>query len=480
MDPQQLAACSTSYPVVLTFDSLETLVVHASIVRLIESYGYTVVFLFVAIESLGIPLPGETVLVTAGALAALGHLSLWWVIATAAVGAILGDASGYWIGRSGGLALLKRYGSVIHFNDEKLSRVRAFFSRHGPKAVFLGRFIALLRTWAALLAGTAEMPYGVFTLYNVLGGVTWAALFGTLGYLFGRSLPLLERDIGQASLAVVLLIALVAVLALSWRWFNANRDVLTERVSRYWVLFRERHPGTARFIAARFIRGEYLGLHLTVGFLVSLAGLWLFAGVTEDVVHHDPLTNFDLALATWIRAHTTRLGDKIFTLVSLIGSPVAMAAVGAGGALLIVVRRKWLVLVAWVAAFAGAGLLSVILKIIIRRPRPAGAAAFLHGDTFSFPSGHAMGSLVGYGMLAYVIGSSGIESVGGRLRLAIATVVLVVAIGISRLYLGVHYFSDVVGGYAVGVLWLSACISGLQLAERRRLVPDSSSRPVCQ
>jgi membrane protein DedA with SNARE-associated domain len=442
--------------------------VHGSIIRLVESYGYAVVFLFVAIESLGIPLPGETVLVTAGALAALGHLSIWWVIATAAIGGIVGDAAGYWIGRLGGLALLKRYGSVIGFNDKKLARVHTFFEKHGPKTVFLGRFIALLRTWAALLACTAEMRYGDFTFYNVLGGITWAALFGTLGYLFGQSLPLLERYIGQASLAAVLLVALVVALALGWRWFNANRDALTERVVRYWELFRKRHPRTAKFIAARFARGEYLGLHLTVGFLISLAALWIFAGVTEDVVTHDPLTNFDLALTTWIRAHTTPLGDRIFTAVSLIGSPIAMAAVGMIGAVIIVVRRKWLELAAWVAGFLGAGVLSYILKIVIQRPRPVGATAFLHGESFSFPSGHALGSLVGYGMLAYVIGSNWITTTRGRFRLVIATAVLVVAIGISRLYLGVHYFSDVVGGYAVGVLWLSVCISGLQVAERRR------------
>jgi len=443
--------------------------VHGSIIRLVESYGYAVVFLFVAIESLGIPLPGETVLVTAGALAALGHLSIWWVIATAAIGGIVGDAAGYWIGRLGGLALLKRYGSVIGFNDKKLARVHTFFEKHGPKTVFLGRFIALLRTWAALLAGTAEMRYGVFTFYNVLGGITWAALFGTLGYLFGQSLPLLEQYIGQASLAAVLLVALVVALAIGWRWFNANRDALTERVVRYWDLFRKRHPRTAKFIAARFARGEYLGLHLTVGFLISLAALWIFAGVTEDVVTHDPLTNFDLALTTWIRAHTTPLGDRIFTVVSLIGSPIAMAAVGMIGAVIIIVRRKWLELAAWVAGFMGAGVLSYILKIVIQRPRPVGATAFLHGESFSFPSGHALGSLVGYGMLAYVIGSNWITTTRGRFRLVIATAVLVVAIGISRLYLGVHYFSDVVGGYAVGVLWLSVCISGLQVAERRRL-----------
>ena len=442
---------------------------HGSVVRLVESYGYAVVFLFVAIESLGIPLPGETVLVTAGALAALGHLSIWWVIAIAAAGGIVGDAAGYWIGRLGGIAIIKRYGRVVHFDEHKLEKVRAFFNKYGSRAVFFGRFIALLRTWAALLAGTAEMPYRVFTLYNVLGGITWATLFGTLGYLFGRSLPLLEHYIGQASLAVVLLVALVVALSLAWRWFNANRERLAERVSWYWVRFRERHPRVARFIAARFMRGEYLGLHLTVGFLVSMAAVWLFAGVTEDVVHHDPLTRFDLTLTRLFRAHATPLGDQVFSTISALGSPAAMAVIGAAGALLLLLRRKWLVLAAWVAAFGGAGLLTVILKNLIQRPRPVGAAEFLFGTTYSFPSGHALGSLVGYGMLAYVIGSMWGESRRVRARLTIATAVMVIAIGLSRLYLGVHYFSDVVAGYAVGVLWLSVCISGLQVAQRRRL-----------
>ena len=442
--------------------------------RLVETYGYGVVFLFVAIESLGVPLPGETVLVTAGALAALGHLSIVWVIVIAALGGIMGDAAGYWIGRLGGVALIRRYGRVLHFDDAKLARVRAFFQRHGPKTVFLGRFIALLRTWAALLAGTAEMPYGVFTLYNVMGGITWAALFGALGYIFGRSLPLLERYIGQASLAAVLLIALIVALTLAWRWFDANRDALAERVSRFRVLFRERHPVLAKFIVARFAREEYLGLYLTIGFVLSLAALWIFAGVTEDVVHRDPLTRFDLTLESWIRAHSTPLGDKVFLVISALGSPGAMAAIGAGGALLLLVRRQWLVLTAWVGAFAGAGVLTVILKNIIQRPRPVDATRFLYGMSFSFPSGHALGSLVGYGMLAYVIGSTWMDGARERVRLTIATAVLVLAIGISRLYLGVHYFSDVVAGYAVGILWLSVCISGLQVIQVRRVSTSSS------
>jgi undecaprenyl-diphosphatase len=146
-----------------------------------------------------------------------------------------------------------------------------------------------------------------------------------------------------------------------------------------------------------------------------------------------------------------------------------MAVIGGAGAVFLLVRRNWVVLSAWLGAFAGAGLLTLILKNLIQRPRPVGSSTFLYAMTFSFPSGHALGSLVGYGMLSYVVGSTWVQSVRGRVRLGIATAALVLAIGISRLYLGVHYFSDVVAGYAVGILWLSVCISGLQVVQRRRL-----------
>src|SRR5438270_499641 len=153
-----------------------------TIAGLVASYGYAVLFGIVALESFGIPLPGETVLVTAAAYAALGRLSIIFVIATAAAAAILGDNTGYWIGREGGTAFVRRYGRRVGLDEAKIARVHTFFERHGGKTVFIARFVALLRSWAAALAGASRMPYGTFTLYNALGGLTWAALFGALGY----------------------------------------------------------------------------------------------------------------------------------------------------------------------------------------------------------------------------------------------------------------------------------------------------------
>src|SRR2546429_823248 len=241
------------------------------------------------------------------------------------------------------------------------------------------------------------------------------------------------------------LVALVVGLVLGWRWFERNRTSLVTRT-------------------ARFARGEYLGLHLTLGLVISLAGLWVFAGVTEDVIHHDPLTQFDVALLDWLHARATATGYAVFNAISLLGSPVMLTILALAVALLLAARREWIVLAGWLAAFAGGGLLDVVLKLVIRRPRPPGAAAFLQHFSWSFPSGHAMASLIGYGMLAYVLTLLRIHRRSAQIAVVLGAALLIIAIGFSRLYLGVHYFSDVVGGYAAGVLWLSACVSGLEVA----------------
>jgi undecaprenyl-diphosphatase len=312
-------------------------------------------------------------------------------------------------------------------------------------------------------------------LYNALGAVCWSAIFGALGFTFGRQLPRLEHYIGQASLAGALLLALVVGLVLAGRWWEKNRAKVVEGTQRVWRRafaapvvgrLKLRYPRAWSFVAARFARGEYLGLHLTVGFVVSLAGLWLFGGVTEDVIHRDPLTQFDVALLDWLHAHATATGYAIFNAISLLGSPVALTLLALTVGLLLGVQRQWIVLGGWIAALTGGSLLNQVLKLVIQRPRPPYAAAFLTHYSWSFPSGHAMLSLIGYGMLAYLLVVLWVHRRRLQVAIVLGATLLTLAIGLSRLYLGVHYFSDVVGGYAAGVLWLSTCISGLEVARR--------------
>ncbi len=182
---------------------------------LIATYGYIVVLLVVMAESAGAPLPGETSLLLAGALAGAGQLWLPGVILAAAAGAILGDTAGYWIGRNYGLALLRRHGRLFRFDEDKLGRAEAFFARHGDKTVFMGRFVPIGRIFSAVLAGVSRMRYRRFLIWNATGGIVWAILMGSLGYFFGSQLPLIERIIqrfGFGLLGVIVLAVLVRLL----------------------------------------------------------------------------------------------------------------------------------------------------------------------------------------------------------------------------------------------------------------------------
>jgi len=219
-------------------------------------------------------------------------------------------------------------------------------------------------------------------------------------------------------------------------------------------------------MASRSLIRSNAWLHLTLGFLISALGLWIFLGVTEDVVHNDPLTQFDLTLLNWLQAHHGQFGDQLFRAISGLGSPWVLIPLALVITVFLVIQKQGLLLEGWLLAFLGGFLLNNILKRAIHRPRPyPGAAEY---SSWSFPSGHAMVSLIAYGMVAYVLILLGPRNRRAQLAIVAGAALLVLAIGFSRLYLGAHYFSDVVGGYAAGMLWLSACISGLEVTRRWR------------
>jgi membrane protein DedA with SNARE-associated domain len=170
---------------------------------LLSDYGYLAVFALIGIESLGIPAPGETMLVTASVYAGATHnLEIVGVIAAATAGAIIGDNIGYAIGRRGGYKLLVKHGHRVRVRQSHLKVARYVFDRHGEKVVFFGRFVALLRTYAAFLAGVAHMEWRRFLLANAAGGVIWATIFGLLGYFGQKAFERLSTPI-NVSLGVV-------------------------------------------------------------------------------------------------------------------------------------------------------------------------------------------------------------------------------------------------------------------------------------
>ena len=186
-----------------------------NISHLITSYGYWALFALVAAESLGIPVPGETALIIAGAYAGHTHnLSPWIIFAVASAAAIIGDNIGYWIGGKGGYRLARRYGHRVRLDERKLKIARYLFDSHGGKVVFFGRFVSVLRTYAAFLAGISKMRWRRFLPANASGGIVWTGVYTLAAYLAGNVLQRVSGTIdwvlgGSAVVAIAAVLLMV-------------------------------------------------------------------------------------------------------------------------------------------------------------------------------------------------------------------------------------------------------------------------------
>jgi membrane protein DedA with SNARE-associated domain len=212
-----------------------------NISHLISTYGYWALFVLVAVESLGVPLPGETALVIAGTYAGTTHhLSPWLIFLVASLAAIIGDNIGYWIGDKGGYAVARRYGPKVRFDEHKLKVARYLFDRHGAKVVFFGRFVSVLRTYAAFLAGTSRMRWRLFLPANAAGGILWAGVYTLASYFAGTAVE-------QASGAVSWVLGGVAVAAII-----AGIVLLRRQYARLAVRAEAAYPGPLELARGRW------------------------------------------------------------------------------------------------------------------------------------------------------------------------------------------------------------------------------------
>ena len=203
--------------------------------HLISANGYWALFLLVAAESLGVPLPGETALIIAGTYAGTSHhLNPWLIFVVASAAAIIGDNIGYWIGDKGGYSLARRYGRKIRLDERKLKIARYLFDRYGGKVVFFGRFVSLLRTYAAFLAGMSKMRWRRFLPANAAGGIVWAGLYTLASYLAGAALQ-------RASSTLTWVLAGAAVVAI-----GCAVVLLRRQASRLAVRAEAAYPGPLR------------------------------------------------------------------------------------------------------------------------------------------------------------------------------------------------------------------------------------------
>jgi membrane-associated phospholipid phosphatase len=240
---------------------------------------------------------------------------------------------------------------------------------------------------------------------------------------------------------------------------------------RFLHRWRSIRPWTSRF--ARRHPRVYLILHGILGLLLSTVFTWIFSELAEAVLSRGHLVRLDHAFAAWIEAHNTEAGEAAFSAVTYFGDTGLYAILTVVG-LWYLVRRDWRHLVLIIVASGGGKLLDVALKIRFHRPRPVYSVEFgVHSP--SFPSGHSMAAFIGYGLLAYLL-MPRLRSAHHRRRVTAAALSIVLLIGFTRLYLDVHYLSDVAGGFAAGAAWLFVCISADRFAAARS-IGDRVPRP---
>lgn len=432
--------------------------------------GYWIAFFAALLETtigIGLILPGSTIILFLGALSARGYLDVGDLIWFAVLGAILGDNVNYYLGRKYGAKWLK--GGFWLLKANHIEKARYFMDAHGAKGIFLGRFIPSVKEVAPFIAGSVRMNKRTFMVWNVLGAVGWGFEWVLAGYIFAQSLHLAELWLSRAGLFIAfLLISGSALYFFKWLIIRKGKQFLIISISlsqsikeaviknEHVLLWTQKHPRSISFLKARFDPAVFSGLTLSIFTLAFVYVLALFAGVVEDLITSDPIIAADTRIANLFFVFRTDELTNVFTWITMLGkSQVILVFIFISVAVLWLWRKKYCMLSLFVAV-AGSEAFTYFGKMAFHRPRPEMAVYAEH--SFSFPSGHATIAVAFYGFVGYLLMRFS-QSWNRKVNIFFTTILLIAAIGFSRVYLGVHYISDVWSGYLVGAMWLITAVS---------------------
>jgi membrane protein DedA with SNARE-associated domain/membrane-associated phospholipid phosphatase len=420
----------------------------------------------------GLVAPGESVVIVGGVIAGQGEISLIVLIGIVWTAAVLGDTTSFFIGRRLGRGFILRHGPKVKIDEGRLEQVESYFERHGGKTILIGRFIGLVRALAPFVAGSSGLPYRRFIPFSIIGCGLWATTFCVLGYVFYESFDKVANVAGKATFGFGLTVAAIVGAVLAYRNL---REAEQRRTAVAWI---ERRPvlrpllvalrpiwrrvlapawrvawPQLRFLGNRITPGG-LGLELTTALAVSGVGFYVFtvyAVTLSDDTSTTPADRELLDLADRLNVHDV-LTD-VAKVITDFGAFPTVATLALAVSVLLAARRNWTELAAFVAGSILVYVSVQLTKSGIDRPRPAGPLVGAEGA--SFPSGHAAYSTVW--VAAAVVVARVVPGIASRAALVGAALVLAAAIGSSRIYLRVHYWSDVAGGWGLGAAIFGLC-----------------------
>jgi membrane protein DedA with SNARE-associated domain/membrane-associated phospholipid phosphatase len=471
--------------VLAVYYAISRLVPHEDLQQLLEdvsstlgAWTYLLVGTFAFLETgafVGLVVPGETVMLLGGAVAGQGAIDVYLLIAIAWFAAWAGDTTSFFVGRRLGRGFVMRHGPRVGISQDRFERVESYFGRHGGKTILIGRFISLVRALAPFVAGSSGMRYRAFVPYSILGTGLWSSAHILVGYFFSRSIDSAARYAGRGAFLLAALILVIVGIVVSVRFLGEaeNRRKAVRWMEAQWATRRlvalgRRLQPQARFIWARLTPGGTFGLEFTTISAVLAVGLFVLVSYTV-VVSGDPgPTTGDMTAQDVAESLRTGWLTDLAKAVTDLGSAAFTWPLAAICAAALAARRRWPELFVLLA-----GMLITILAVhgikeAVDRPRPAGALIDSEGS--SFPSGHAAYAILYVWLAVTTVMRLRPRMARGSLLVA-AGIGVTVLVGLSRVYLDVHYLSDVSAGWALGASSFALCAAVALVVTRLRENP---------
>lgn len=390
---------------------------------LLDHWGYIIIFLAAIAETLpifGTFIPGHTIIILGGLLVNIGVFRLEAVMVAAAAGVIIGDLLAYYIGRKFGYDFVVRYGKYFFLNEEKYKKTKKLVAEHAGKALIIGRFSPFTRALAAFLAGIYKIKFPKFIFYSIIGGAGWAVLSVFLGYLMGQGFEGAAKYFGRVVLAAIILIVLIF---LAYRALNKRKQVFVRKHSLYLAL--------------------------------NAMAIYAFSKMAEDYFDKEATYHFDLWLTQNMASVWQPWLNKLMIFITNIFSPESLLVVALLAATYFFLKKNWYKAALIFMSSTGGLILGAIIKRLVNRPRPLNG--LILEDGLSFPSQHSLMAVIFFSLIIFLFN----EKIKNKLlrRLFIfSNLLLIILVGFSRVYLKVHYFSDCLAGFALGLFWLTFLI----------------------
>ncbi len=408
----------------------------------------------------GLVAPGETVVIAGGVIAGQGEIELLPLIGLVWICAILGDTTSFFIGRRLGRDFLEKHGPRVKITHERLEQVEGYFDRHGGKTILIGRFIGLVRALAPFIAGSSGLAYRRFIPYSIVGTGLWASIFCVLGFIFWRSFDRVAKLAGQAVFGFGITVAVIVGVVVIYRrrgeikqWLLAHQDeplvrplfMIGRPVHRRVIgpLWQRLAP-QVRFLWNRVTPGD-LGLELTTTLAVAGVGLFVFFLYVFDLsesLNPTPLDTEMLDLADRLYNETA---VDVVEVVTQLGALPTVGILVLGTSILLATRRRWAEIGVLVGGLALTYVCVHVTKGALDRPRPADP--LVNTSYSSFPSGHAAYSTA---WIAVALVLTRRLDLITNVAVLIVAVAIAAVVGLSRIYLRVHYWSDVAAGWGLG------------------------------